>query len=127
MGEAGLEASVLDAGALVAFERGDRRVRALIASTEGRLIVPAPVLAQVWRNGARQAALAALIKEERVIVEVLDTTLAKAAGVLCGRSGTSDIVDASVVIAARLHRALVVTSDPDDLRRIDPSIHLETL
>lgn len=129
MGKEGLGAgaSVLDAGALLALERGDRRARALIANAEGRLIVPAPVLAQVWRDGARQAALAALVKASTTVIEVFDEQVAKAAGTLCGRTGTSDIVDASVVLSARLHRAVVLTSDPDDLRRIDAGLAIETI
>lgn len=129
MGKEGLGAgaSVLDAGALLALERGDRRARALIANAEGRLIVPAPVLAQVWRDGAGQAALAALVKASTTVIEVFDEQVAKAAGTLCGRTGTSDIVDASVVLSARLHRAVVLTSDPDDLRRIDPGLAIETI
>jgi hypothetical protein len=57
-------AVVLDAGALIAFERADPRVRALLreALRRGtRLIVPAGVLGQVWRDGARQVVLRALI------------------------------------------------------------------
>ncbi len=47
----------------------------------------------------------------------------KAAGVICGRAGTSDVIDALVVVTAlRLH-ALVVTSDPDDLQRLASSLH----
>ncbi len=43
-------------------------------------------------------------------------------GVLCGSAGTHDVVDASVVIAARRVNALVITSDPDDLRQLDPAM-----
>jgi hypothetical protein len=51
--------------------------------------------------------------------------LAEAAGVLCGRAGTSDVVDACVVLVARRERAVVVTSDVDDLRQLDPGLRLE--
>jgi hypothetical protein len=54
----------------------------------------------------------------------LDGALARAAGELCGRSDTSDIVDASVVIAARLRRDRIVTSDTADLARVDPAAPL---
>jgi hypothetical protein len=43
------------------------------------------------------------------------TTKAKAAGVLCGKAGTSDIVDATVVTIALAYGAIVFTSDPDDI------------
>lgn len=128
MGKKGLAASeVLDAGALVALERGDRRARALIETAEGRLIIPAPVLAQVWRDGARQTRVATLIKARTTVVEAFDKRKAKAAGVLLARSGTSDVVDASIVLAARLHRAVVVTSDAADLHRIDPSLAIDEI
>jgi len=130
MGETSGRADVLDAGALIAFERGAKRARAFVQRARAagiQLIIPAPVLAQVWRGGARQAQLAALVEARATLIEPFDEPLAKAAGILCGRSGTSDIVDASVVISARLHHAVVLTSDPDDLRRIDPSIELESL
>jgi hypothetical protein len=60
-------------------------------------------------------------------VAPLDQLLAEAAGVLCGRAGTSDVVDASVALVARRERAVVVTSDVEDLRRLDPRIVLERI
>jgi hypothetical protein len=59
-------------------------------------------------------------------VQALDREEAQAAGVLCGTSRTADVVDASVVLLARRHRATVVTSDPEDLHRIDPKLDLVT-
>lgn len=129
MGKADSEARrrVLDAGALVALERGDGRARALVEGEEADLIIPAPVLAQVWRDGGRQARLAALLKRKRTSVQVFDERVAKAAGVLCGRTDTSDIADASVVLAGRSHRALVVTTDAEDIRRLDPELPIAEL
>jgi len=130
MGDAGARALVLDAGALIAFEREDRRARSLLreaVKARRALIVPAPVLAQVWRDPRRQARLAYLIALETTHIDDLDERTAKVVGATCGRSGTSDVVDASVVLSARLHRAVVVTSDPADLLRIDPSLEVEPL
>lgn len=130
MGKARPQAVVLDAGALIAFERADVRMRALLreAVTSGvRLVVPAGVLAQVWRGDARQAPLRALVKAATTVVVPLDHVLAEAAGALCGRSGTSDVIDASVVLVARRFGAAVVTSDVGDLRRLDPSARLERI
>ena len=118
---------VLDAGALVAIERGDERVRALLADKTRTLIVPAPVLAQVWRDGARQARLARVIGSNRTTIEVFDEHVAKAAGILLGRAGMSDVADASVVLAARLHEALIVTTDAQDIRRLDAAVPLAEL
>lgn len=91
------------------------------------LIVPAGVLGQVWRDGTRQARVAALIGSAACQVDILDGPAAKAAGVLCGRSGTTDVIDASVVLAARARSAVVVTSDPQDLLRIDPGLTVEQI
>lgn len=112
---------VLDAGALIAFERGDPRIRALLLEAR-RVIVPAGALGQVWRDGARQVPLRALCNSGRVEVPALDRVTAEAAGVLCARARTRDVIDASVVLAGRREHGLVVTSDPDDLRRIDPAL-----
>jgi len=60
-------------------------------------------------------------------VPALDRVLAEAAGVLCDRASTSDVIDASVVLVARRERALVVTSDVNDLRRLDPGLTLERI
>jgi predicted nucleic acid-binding protein len=43
---------------------------------------------------------------------------------LLAASATADIVDAHVVICARRAGQKVVTSDPDDLRRLDPRVGL---
>lgn len=52
----------------------------------------------------------------------LDDTAARAGGQRCGASGTSDVIDASIVVVARQRALRVVTSDPDDLRRLDPRV-----
>lgn len=119
--------AVFDAGALIAFERLDRFVVVLaqeIRRAGGTIRVPAGVVGQVWRGGARQATLSRLLGSKLVVVEALDDRTARAAGQLCGRSGTKDVIDASVVVTARTHRLPVVTSDPDDLRRLDPVVRL---
>ena len=94
---------VLDSGALIAFERNDRKVRTLIelAHTHGRkLHIPAGVVAQVWRDGRQQARLSRLLGSNVVEVNVLDRAEAQAVGVLCKESNREDIVDASVVLLA---------------------------
>jgi rRNA-processing protein FCF1 len=130
MGKASPRAVVLDAGALIAFERGDARMRALVREAlkaRVRLVVPAGVLGQVWRGAPKPAPLRALVKGPTTVVPTLDQVLAEAAGILCGRAGTSDVIDASVVLVARRERAVVVTSDVDDLRRLDPGLPLERI
>jgi len=117
----------LDAGALIAFERNDRRVVALLSRAlahELPLVVPAGVVGQVWRDGRRQARLARLLAADEVEVEMLDDRRVRAAGQLCGVKRTADVIDASVVVGARERGDRVVTSDPDDLRRLDARIEL---
>jgi hypothetical protein len=53
--------------------------------------------------------------------------LAEAAGVLCGRRKTSDVVDASVVLIARAARAIVISSDVGDLHRLDPALAVQAV
>jgi predicted nucleic acid-binding protein len=117
----------LDTGALIAGERGDVRVfdlldQALRAGLDVH-IVPG-VLAQAWRGGARQARLSKLVHADGVQVVVMDEEVALAVGELCGRSRHADIADVHVVLHAREHGHRVITSDPDDLRRVDPTLPL---
>ena len=115
----------LDTGALIGFERNDRAVVAIVARAwerKLRLAVPAGALGQAWRDGRRQARLARLLGSDLVEVEPLDDLRARAAGQLCGVAGTSDVIDASVVLCARSRGHGVLTSDSDDLRRLDPAL-----
>ena len=115
----------LDAGALIAFERNDRRVVAVLARAAElgqSLVVPAGVVGQVWRDGRRQARLARFLRADRLEVEALDDQRAREAGQLCGIKGTHDVVDASVVLCARRHGHRVVTSDAADIRRLAPDL-----
>jgi hypothetical protein len=118
---------VLDSGALIAFERGDEKMRGLIQeaqATGARLVIPAGVLGQVWRAPATQVALGALTKASTTTVVSLDKVMAEAAGVLCGRRKTADVIDASVVLTARREAAIIVTSDVNDLQHLDPGVEL---
>ena len=111
---------VLDTGALIALDRGDREFwtdfrRAVSSSTN--IKVPVGALAQAWRGGSRQARLARAL---RACEEVpLDGPTARELGTLCGRTGTDDVIDASVAVTAA--RALpfgpvaILTSDRDDI------------
>ncbi len=121
---------VLDTGALIGFERNDRRVVAIVSRAlqhSDPLLVPAGVVAQAWRDGQRQARLARLLGSPLCDVLVLDDHRARAAGQLCGVAGTSDVVDASVVVAARETSAKVITSDPGDLKRLDNHLDVITI
>lgn len=120
----------LDTGALIAIERGDRRMQALLdeaAFAGADIAIPAGVIAQAWRGSARQARLARFLGLGTVTTVVLDDLEARASGALCGITGTSDVVDASVVICARARGHAAVTGDPDDLAALDPALRLITL
>ena len=128
MGRPDPKGLTLDTGALLAFEAGDRRVSVLLqrAKDLGRpIVIPAGVLAQAWSGpGPRRARLAMLLKGPLVRVEDLTRDRARTAGELCGRARTSDVVDASVVVAAWSNGHLVVTSDAADIRRLDPAVEI---
>ncbi|MGA7704140.1 MAG: hypothetical protein WB998_04515 [Solirubrobacteraceae bacterium] len=111
-----------DAGALIAGERDSARMwslhkRALIRGQWPT--VPAGVLGQVWRGGP-QAKLSRLLVGCRV--EPLTEAWARTAGAALAKSGTSDLIDAVVVVTALARGDLVVTSDPDDLTTIASAI-----
>jgi hypothetical protein len=129
VGSKSAEPLTLDAGALIALGRGDRSVREVIRlALEARLEVAVPVgaLAQAWRDGRRQARLASLLARSGVRVIDLTEDSAKRSGELCSRAGTSDVVDASVVVcASRQTRGTVLTSDADDLRRLAPRLDIQ--
>lgn len=122
-----MSGATLDTGALIAFERAKRAVVVLVARAlerGDRLAVPAGVVAQVWRDGTRQVRLVRLLASEAIEVVALDDPTARAVGQLCGVSGAADVVDASVVLCARQRGHKVLTSDAEDLRRIDARIDL---
>lgn len=120
----------LDTGALISIERGDPRLQALLDEAHAAgadLVVPAGVVAQAWRGGSRQARLARLLRLATVTVVPLDEPQARAAGALCAHTNTDDIVDASVVICARDRDHAVISSDPDDLAALDPTLRIVAL
>jgi predicted nucleic acid-binding protein len=120
----------LDAGALIAIDRNDRRVTVLLARAaeqRARLTVPASALAQAIRRPERQVRLARLIRQPTTDVVDLGRVDATNVGRLLAASGTSDVVDAHVVVCARRVGQRVVTSDPRDLRVLDPALELITL
>ena len=110
---------VFDAGALVALDRNDREVWADLRNAAAAgitVLVPVAALAQAWRGGSRQARLAQALRHvERVSFD----DVATAAGELCGRAGSEDVVDASVaLVAARPGITHVYTSDQDDIKHL---------
>ncbi|MGH9190718.1 MAG: twitching motility protein PilT [Acidimicrobiales bacterium] len=108
-----------DTGALIAAERNDRTMWALHAgflAEEVVPLVPAPVLAEAWRGGSRQASLARLLA--MCLIEPMSDEQARAVGVLAGLAGHDDVVDVTVVEGALRRGDAVVTSNHDHIARI---------
>ncbi|MBA8825492.1 hypothetical protein FHX42_002843 [Saccharopolyspora lacisalsi] len=80
------------------------------------IFLPAVAFAQVWRQDPRQYPMHKLRKTSRVVPFTEETAVS--VGRLLRLSGTSDVVDAAVVVAAIEHDATVVTSDPADLSKL---------
>ena len=112
---------ILDAGFLISVDCDEEPARVLTTALHRRrlaLHTADPVVAQVWRNGQRQTRLAALLKT----VEVHPLEDGKAVGLLRARAGTSDVVDAHlVVLAVRLNDA-VLTVDEADLTALADAV-----
>jgi predicted nucleic acid-binding protein len=111
-----------DAGALIAAERGSRAMWVLhreILAREVRPTLPTVVLGQAWRGGP-QARLSRFVRSCRI--EPFTESQARSAGTALAASGATDLVDAAVVVTALARGDLIVTSDPDDLRRIAAAV-----
>lgn len=110
---------MLDAGALVAVDRGDRAVAAKLRVAERgglELRSTGVVIAEVWRDArGRQANLARLLRS--VDVRAVDQRLGQEAGLLLGGAGVTDAADATVVAVAAAGD-YVLTSDPVDIGRL---------
>ena len=115
-----------DTGALVAAERNDRRMWALHAgflAEEVVPVVPAPVLAEAWRGGSRQASLARLLA--MCEVEPMTEKQARDVGVLAARTGHDDVVDVTVVEGAIRRRQAVVTANETHIHKIAKAARVE--
>ncbi len=113
-----MAAIVFDAGALIAIDRGDRQVGVLleVAAQRGtETITSSACVAQVWRDPARQAKLTRALGG--FLESPLDARAARRCGLLLALSGTSDIADADLALLAQ-DGDTVVTSDPDDIKRL---------
>ena len=105
---------ILDAGFLISVDRSERAAHSFLTAasrSQTALHATHPVVAQVWRNGARQARLADFLGA--VVVHPLDD--GRPVGRLLERTGTSDVVDAHVVLTAVRLGCDIVTGDPTDL------------
>lgn len=110
---------IYDAGALIALDNNHRRMAAIHSQTltEGReVVVPSIVVGQAWRDGRRQVLLGRILAGCKV--EPVGIETAKAAGILCGKARTRDVVDATVVVMAAALKAVIWTSGPGDISKL---------
>jgi len=110
---------VLDAGAFVAIEKGDRSMWRRLKSAQIAGSPPTThggVVAQVWRGGGgRQAQLARFLRAIEIVP--LDDQMARRAGVLLARTRRTDAIDAAVVALA-MNEDQIATSDQDDIAEL---------
>jgi hypothetical protein len=92
-----------------------------LRSRRGTLCIPATVVAQAWRS-PRQVRLARLIKSLDTEIAVMDLDVARNVGLVCAAIGHHDVIDVHVALCARERGHAVVTSDLDDIARVDPSL-----
>ena len=116
----------LDAGALLALDHPAKAIAMQARLTEavrrgGTICVPVGAIAQAWRS-SRQVRLARLLKSRDIDVAVMTPNVARSVGLLCARSGHDGVIDVHVALCASERRHAVITSDPDDISRVDPRL-----
>lgn len=121
---------ILDSEALNALARAKERpvlalrARAIltVAYEERALVrVPAPVLAEVYRGSARDAAIDYVLNDRGIVVAPLTSSISRRAGALLARAKLSSAhaVDAFVIATAiELGPSVVATHDRDDMKRL---------
>jgi predicted nucleic acid-binding protein len=120
----------LDTGALLALDHPARAIvmQARLDETVrrgGSICVPVGTIAQAWRS-TRQVRLARLLTSRDVDIAVMTPNTARSVGLMCARTGHDDVIDVHVALCARERGHAVVTSDPGDISRIDPTLPLIT-
>ncbi|MGH3847530.1 MAG: hypothetical protein ACRDS0_39865 [Pseudonocardiaceae bacterium] len=116
----------LDTGALLALDHPGKTVAMQARVDEARrrggpICIPAEVVAQAWRS-TRQARLARLLKSSGIDIAVMTLSVARSIGLICADTDHHDIVDVHVVLCARQRHHAIVTSDPHDIARVDPTV-----
>jgi len=116
----------LDSGALLALDHPAKAIAMQARLTEavrrgGTICVPVGAIAQAWRS-SRQVRLARLLKSRDIDLAVMTPNVARSVGLLSARSGHDDVIDVHVALCARERRHAVITSDPDDISRVDPAL-----
>jgi hypothetical protein len=118
----------LDTGALLALDNPSKAIAMQdrlkeLRRSGGSICIPVGVVAQAWRS-PRQVRLARLLKSHDVEIVIMTLAAARTVGAMCAATGHHDVIDVHVALCARDRQHAVVTSDPDDIARIDPSLPL---
>ncbi|BBH16611.1 hypothetical protein Back2_08980 [Nocardioides baekrokdamisoli] len=124
------EGLTLDAGALIGIDRGSESVRVIVErcfARGGEVHVLPEVIAQAWRGGARSARLGQFLAAPGVVTPLYGQPSARRVGGLSGACGHTDVIDVHVALHARERGHRVVTSDPDDIRAVDPTLPIITI
>ena len=116
----------LDTGALLALDHPAKAIamQARLAEAVGRggtVCVPVGAIARAWRS-SRQVRLARLLKSRDIDIAIMTPNVARSVGLLCVRSGHDDVIDVHVALCVIERRHAVVTSDPEDISRVDPAL-----
>jgi hypothetical protein len=109
----------LDSGALIGFERQNRRTLTHLKLAQAlgfELTVPTAVIVEAWRGGPRSARIASLL--EACVIEPLLPDLARVAGEAIAAVKGATVVDAVVMASAARRGDRVLTSDFEDLDRL---------
>ena len=108
-----------DAGVFIALEKKSTR-RVVVAIVEELLKEQQPartteaVLAQAWRDPARQVALGRLARG----IDALPFGDAQAIGMRCAKTKTADVVDSDLAIWADVLDDTILTTDPNDMKKL---------
>ncbi len=110
---------ILDAGVFIALENPSQRrvvikILEAIRTRDEPIRTTKPVLAQAWRDPARQVPMTRLVNS----IGVLPFGDSQAVGLRCARSGTSDVVDADLATWAEALGETILTTDPDDMTKL---------
>lgn len=118
----------LDTGALLALDEASTALAmqarlAEVRRSGGSVCIPVGVIAHAWRS-QRQVRLARLLRSSDVEIAEFTLGVARAIGIMCARTGHHDLIDVHVALCARERGHVVVTSDPDDIALVDPTLPL---
>jgi hypothetical protein len=111
-------AIVLDAGGLIAIDRMNRRVGAMLRIAQLERIPvrsSAAVVAQAWHDGRSQVNLARALTG--IDVAAIDETTGRRIGQLLARTSATDVVDGHIALLTD-PGDVVLTTDVGDIQRL---------